>query len=253
MDPARFNNNYNRRGVTRWRQPSFSQFIVIAGIFLVPVVFMQLFGDILPSSVKIPLFIVWFVMAIVLYFFILSRSKGKEKDTITDIAGLRGNFTVVKSWHYVIAMYLLFFSIGLFVNKFYILGALILFPAAAVVWYGNYTKVKFRIDDYGKFYFIKQGEETFIDFNNLSEVAVKMNKHRTEIGVYKPEIIFYIKQSLTGENYIRLKVPLAKSVEYKTIVAPALVTDFILAKCEANGFDIVYGGEDNLDWTAKRI
>lgn len=228
------------------------QVVIIIGMFLVPVIFMALFGNDLSSALKIPLFIAWYAAVIIGYFYILSRAKGRHRDTITDIRGLKGDFIIKKMWHYVTAMYIFFFAIALLINKYYLIAMASLLPAAAIIIYGNYRIVRFRIDENRNFYVIRYGEEKLIDFNSMQMAEVKMHKHHTEPGVYRPEIKFYFNQP-QNDDYIRLKIPIVTSVEYKTMVAPVLVIDFILAKCESSGFNIIYGGKDNLDWTAKRI
>ena len=73
----------NERGLTRWRMPSASQTIIIVLIFALPPLAAAFLFEHIPQFLRIPLAVIWFAIAFIVYLYILSHGRGKEKSTIT--------------------------------------------------------------------------------------------------------------------------------------------------------------------------
>lgn len=69
----------NERGLTKWRMPSASQTIVIVLIFALPPIVSALFLESLPAFLRVMLAVIWFIVAFIVYLYILSHGRGKEK------------------------------------------------------------------------------------------------------------------------------------------------------------------------------
>ncbi len=242
----------DERGLTRWRMPSASQAIIIILIFALPPLAATFLFEHIPQFLRIPLAVVWFLAAFVVYIYIISHGRGKEKSTITSPHALTGEFTIDNNWISFLAFYPLVSSVGAVINGFYIIAVMLVLTGFMIIVVGRYFRKKIRIDESGNLYVIRNGEERFIDFNTVKSVEGRLNRLKAE-AIYKPIIIIRFNNSITESKPIRLKFSVLRSVKYGTYSPSQLILSFIKEKCISNGFVITYLNPEETDFRAEKF
>jgi len=242
----------NERGITKWRMPSVPQAILIILIFALPPIAAALFYETIPQFLRVPLAVVWFILAFVFYIYIISHGKGKEKSTITATKALTGEFTIDNNWISFLAFYPLVSSVGAVINGFYIVSFMLVLTGFMIITIGRYFRKKIRIDESGNFFIISKGEERFIDFNTVKSVEGKLNRMSSE-AIYKPIIFINFNSSITENKPIRLKFSVLRSVKYGTYSPSQLILSYIKEKCISNGFIITYLNPEETDFRAEKF
>ena len=242
----------NERGLTRWRMPSASQTILIIIIFALPPIVSALFLESLPAFLRVMLAVIWFIVAFIVYLYILSHGRGKEKSTITAPAALTGEFTIDNNWISFLAFYPLVASVGAVINGFYIIAIMLLLTGFMIITVGRYFRKKIRFDDLGNLYVISGGEERFIDFNTVKSVEGRLNRMSSE-AIYKPIIIINFNSMVTESKKIRLKFSVLRSVKYGTYSPSQLILSYIKEKCVSHGFIITYLNPEETDFRAEKF
>mgnify|MGYP003439472234 FL=1 len=242
----------NERGLTRWRMPSASQTILIIIIFALPPIVSALFLESLPAFLRVMLAVIWFIVAFIVYLYILSHGRGKEKSTITAPAALTGEFTIDNNWISFLAFYPLVASVGAVINGFYIIAIMLLLTGFMIITIGRYFRKKIRFDDMGNLYVISGGEERFIDFNTVKSVEGRLNRMSSE-AIYKPIIIINFNSMVTESKKIRLKFSVLRSVKYGTYSPSQLILSYIKEKCVSHGFTITYLNPEETDFRAEKF
>ncbi len=242
----------DERGVTKWRMPSAGQAVFIILIFAIPPVISVLFPEKIPQYLRIPLFVIWFIAAFIVYIYTISHGKGKVKSTITTSTALKGEFTIDNNWISWMAFYPLVASVGAVINGYYIIAVMLLFTGAMIFTTGKYYRKKIRIDDMGNLYVIQKGEERFIDFNTVKSVEARLNPMSAEV-IYKPIIIFNFNSNITENKRVRLKFSVLRSVNYGTYSPSQIILSYIKEKCISNGFNITYLNSRETDFRAEKF
>ena len=242
----------NEQGLTRWRTPSASQTIIIVLIFALPPLAAAFLFEHIPQFLKIPLAVIWFLVAFIVYLYILSHGRGKEKSTITTPAALTGEFTIDNNWISFLAFYPLVSSVGAVINGFYIIAIMLLLTGFMIITVGRYFRKKIRFDDMGNLYVISGGEERFIDFNTVKSVECRLNRMSSE-AIYKPIIIVNFNNLVTESKKIRLKFSVLRSVKYGTYSPSQLILSYIKEKCVSHGFTITYLNPEETDFRAEKF
>ena len=242
----------NERGLTRWRMPSASQTILIIIIFALPPIVSALFLESLPAFLRVMLAVIWFIVAFIVYLYILSHGRGKEKSTITSSQSLSGEFTIDNNWISFLAFYPLVASVGAVINGFYIIAIMLLLTGFMIITIGRYFRKKIRFDDLGNLYVISGGEERFIDFNTVKSVEGRLNRMSSE-AIYKPIIIINFNNMVTESKKIRLKFSVLRSVKYGTYSPSQLILSYIKEKCVSHGFIITYLNPEETDFRAEKF
>lgn len=232
--------------------PSPVQAVILIGIFVVPILTGVFFYDIIPSALRIPLFVIWFIAAYGVYIYILMHGRGKPKSTIVEASALRGEFTIDNNWIAFLAIYPFAASIGSLLNGYYIATAVLILAGIMLIFSGKYFRKKIRIDEAGRLFIIQKGEARLIDFNMISLVEGRLNKMYTE-QVYKPLITFHFGLGFAEEKSIKLKITVLRSVEYGTYSPSQLILQYIKYRCLENGFSLVYLNAEETDWRAEKI
>jgi hypothetical protein len=232
--------------------PSASQTIVIVLIFALPPIVSALFLESLPNFLRVLLAVIWFIVAFIVYLYILSHGRGKEKSTITSSAALAGEFTIDNNWITFLAFYPLVSSIGAAINGYYIIAVMLVLTGFMIITIGRYFRKKIRIDELGNLYLIRNGEERFIDFNTVKSVEGRLNRMKSE-AIYKPIIIINFNNSLIQSKPVRLKFSWLRSVKYGTYSPSQLILSYIKEKCISNGFVITYLNPEETDFRAEKF
>jgi hypothetical protein len=238
------------RGILKWRMPSPAQSVVIILIFAIPVAAGVLLHDIIPSYLRLPLAVMWFIIAYAVYIFILTHGKGKQKYTITEPSALRGEFTIDNNWIAYSSIYPFAASVGAALNGYYAASVLLIFSGFGFIMAAKYYRRKLRIDDNGSLFVIQKGEERLIDLNTVMSVEGKTNRMSTE-PIYKPVIIFNFKQNLTEPKPLKLKITLLRSVELGTYSPSLLILQYVKYRCLAHGFTITYLNAEETNWLVE--
>ncbi|GEM_PF-1929425 len=242
----------DKRGLTKWRMPSASQTIIIILIFAVPPVAASFLFEHIPQFFRIPLAVIWFLVAFVVYIYIISHGRGKEKSTITSANALTGEFTIDNNWISFLAFYPLVASVGAVINGYYIIAVMLVLTGFMIITIGRYFRKKIRIDDLGNLFILTKGEERFIDFNTVKSVEGKLNRMSAE-AIYKPIIIIEFNSSITENKPIRLKFSVLRSVKYGTYSPSQLILSYIKEKCVSHGFIITYLNPEETDFRAEKF
>jgi len=242
----------DKRGLTKWRMPSASQTIIIILIFAVPPVAASFLFEHIPQFVRIPLAVIWFLVAFVVYIYIISHGRGKEKSTITSANALTGEFTIDNNWISFLAFYPLVASVGAVINGYYIIAVMLALTGFMIITIGRYFRKKIRIDESGNLFILTKGEERFIDFNTVKSVEGKLNRLSAE-AIYKPIIIIEFNSSITENKPIRLKFSVLRSVKYGTYSPSQLILSYIKEKCVSHGFIITYLNPEETDFRAEKF
>jgi len=242
----------DERGLTRWRMPSASQAIIIILIFAVPPVAASFLFEHIPQYLRIPLAVIWFLAAFVVYIYIISHGRGKEKSTITSANALTGEFTNDNNWVSFLAFYPFAASVGAVINGFYIVSFMLVLTGFMIITIGRYFRKKIRIDESGNLFILTKGEERSIDFNTVKSIEGKLNRMSSE-AIYKPIIIINFNSSITENKPIRLKFSVLRSVKYGTYSPSQLILSYIKEKCISNGFIITYLNPEETDFRADKI
>ncbi|HMQ80914.1 MAG TPA: hypothetical protein PKE39_10420 [Ignavibacteria bacterium] len=242
----------NERGLTKWRMPSASQTIIIILIFALPPLAAAFLFEHIPQFLKIPLAVLWFLAAFIVYLYILSHGRGKEKSTITSPGSLSGEFTIDNNWISFLAFYPLVASVGAVINGFYIIAVILVLTGFMIITVGRYFRKKIRFDDMGNLYVISGGEERFIDFNTVKSVEGRLNPLSAE-NIYKPIIIINFDDMQTESKKIRLKFSVLRSVKYGTYSPSQLILSYIKEKCVSHGFIITYLNPEETDFRAEKF
>jgi len=242
----------NERGLTRWRMPSASQTIIIVLIFALPPLAAAFLFEHIPQFLRIPLAVIWFAIAFIVYLYILSHGRGKEKSTITSSKSLSGEFTIDNNWITFLAFYPLVASVGAVINGFYIIAIMLLLTGLMIITVGRYFRKKIRFDDMGNLYVISGGEERFIDFNTVKSVEGRLNRMSSE-AIYKPIIIINFNNMVSESKKIRLKFSVLRSVKYGTYSPSQLILSYIKEKCVSHGFIITYLNPEETDFRAEKF
>lgn len=239
-------------GIQKWRMPSPVQSLILVAVSLLPVLAGVFFYDLIPSALRVPLFIVCFIAAYAVYIYILMHGRGKQKNTIVEASALRGEFTIDNNWIAFLSIYPFAASIGSLINGYYIAAAVLLIAGFILILSGRYFRKKIRIDEDGRLFLIQKGEERLIDFTRLSSVEGRLNKMSAE-SIYKPLIIFNFRVGYSELNVVKLKVTVLKSVEYGTYSHSSLILQYIKYRCLENGFNLVYLNPEETDWRAEKL
>ncbi|HAX47378.1 MAG TPA: hypothetical protein PK605_06315 [Ignavibacteria bacterium] len=242
----------DKRGLTKWRMPSASQAIIIILIFAVPPVAASFLFEHIPQFVRIPLAVIWFLVAFVVYIYIISHGRGKEKSTITSANALTGEFTIDNNWISFLAFYPLVASVGAVINAYYIIAVMLALTGFMIITIGRYFRKKIRIDNLGNLFILTKGEERFIDFNTVKSVEGKLNRMSAE-AIYKPIIIIEFNSSITENKPVRLKFSVLRSVKYGTYSPSQLILSYIKEKCVSHGFIITYLNPEETDFRAEKF
>lgn len=242
----------DERGLTRWRMPSASQAIIIILIFALPPLAAAFLFEHIPQFFRIPLAVIWFLAAFVVYIYIISHGRGKEKSTITSPHALTGEFTFDNNWISFLAFYPLVSSVGAVINGYYIIAVMLVLTGFMIIVVGRYFRKKIRIDESGSLYVIRNGEERFIDFNTVKSVEGRLNRMKAE-AIYKPIIIIKFNTSVSENKPIRLKFSVLRSIKYGTYSPSQLILSFIKEKCISNGFVITYLNPEETDFRAEKF
>ena len=242
----------DKRGLTKWRMPSASQTIIIILIFAVPPVAASFLFEHIPQFFRIPLAVIWFLVAFVVYIYIISHGRGKEKSTITSANALTGEFTIDNNWISFLAFYPLVASVGAVINAYYIIAVMLALTGFMIITIGRYFRKKIRIDNLGNLFILTKGEERFIDFNTVKSVEGKLNRMSAE-AIYKPIIIIEFNSSITENKPIRLKFSVLRSVKYGTYSPSQLILSYIKEKCVSHGFIITYLNPEETDFRAEKF
>ncbi|MBE2226255.1 MAG: hypothetical protein IAE93_02895 [Ignavibacteria bacterium] len=242
----------DKRGLTKWRMPSASQTIIIILIFAVPPVAASFLFEHIPQFVRIPLAVIWFLVAFVVYIYIISHGRGKEKSTITSANALTGEFTIDNNWISFLAFYPLVASVGAVINGYYIIAVMLALTGFMIITIGRYFRKKIRIDESGNLFILTKGEERFIDFNTVKSVEGKLNRLSAE-AIYKPIIIIEFNSSITENKPVRLKFSVLRSVKYGTYSPSQLILSYIKEKCVSHGFIITYLNPEETDFRAEKF
>jgi len=232
--------------------PSASQTIIIILIFAVPPVAASFLFEHIPQFVRIPLAVIWFLVAFVVYIYIISHGRGKEKSTITSANALTGEFTIDNNWISFLAFYPLVASVGAVINGYYIIAVMLALTGFMIITIGRYFRKKIRIDESGNLFILTKGEERFIDFNTVKSVEGKLNRLSAE-AIYKPIIIIEFNSSITENKPIRLKFSVLRSVKYGTYSPSQLILSYIKEKCVSHGFIITYLNPEETDFRAEKF
>ena len=242
----------DERGLTRWRMPSASQAIIIILIFALPPLAAAFLFEHIPQFFRIPLAVVWFLIAFVVYVYIISHGRGKEKSTITSPHALTGEFTIDNNWISFLAFYPLVSSLGAVINGYYIIAVMLVLTGFMIITVGRYFRKKIRFDDLGNLYVISGGEERFIDFSTVKSVEGRLNPLSAE-NIYKPIIIINFDDMVTESKKIRLKFSVLRSVKYGTYSPSQLILSYIKEKCVSHGFIITYLNPEETDFRAEKF
>ena len=232
--------------------PSASQAAIIILIFALPPLVAVFLYEYIPQFLKIPLAVIWFIAAFIIYIYIISHGKGKEKSTITSSAALEGEFTIDNNWITFLAFYPLVSTIGAVINGYYLIAVMLVLTGFMIISASRYFRKKIRIDETGNFYIIRNGEERFIDFNTVKSVEGRLNPLSSE-NIYKPIIIINFNSSITEIKPIRLKFSVLRSVKYGTYSPSQLILSYIKEKCVSNGFIITYLNPEETDFRAEKF
>lgn len=239
-------------GVMKWRMPSPAQAVVMIGIFIAPVLAGVFFYDTIPSALRIPLFIIWFIAAYAAYIYILMHGRGKQKHTIVEASALRGEFNIDNNWITYLSIYPFAASIGAFFNRYYLAGAILILAGIALIAAGKYFRKKIRIDENGRLFIRQRGEELLIEFSRLASVEGRLKKMSAE-SIYNPLITFHFREGFSDVNAVKLKVTVLRSVEYGTYSPSNLILQYVKYRCLENGFNLVYHNAEETDWRAEKI
>lgn len=242
----------NKRGVTKWRMPSGPQAVLIILIFALPPLVAAFLFEYIPQFLRIPLAVVWFLTAFVVYIYIISHGRGKEKSTITSASALTGEFTIDNNWISFLAFYPLVSTVGAVINGYYLIAVMLVITGLMIITVGRHFRKKIRIDEAGNLYVITGGEERYIDFNTVSSVFGKLNPMSSEI-VYKPIIIISFNSMVTEHKPLRLKFSVLRSVKYGTYSPSQLILSYIKEKCVSHGFIITYLNPKETDFKAEKL
>lgn len=246
------NGGFQGKGLRKWRMPSAGQAAVIIMIFALPIAFGVMFIDLIPPALRTILFIAWFVIASFIYIYIISHGKGSEKTTITEHEGLSGEFTIDNSIMAFSSIYFFAGSLGALLNKYYLIGVLLVLLGFSVIFISKYFRRKLRFDENGNMYIIQKGEEFRADFNSLRFAECRENKMSAE-QIYRPRIKLDFG-GFTGENKsIKLKINVLRSLKYGTYSDPRLIIYYIKDKCIQQNMQVTYTGNKETDFTAQRI
>jgi len=242
----------DERGLTRWRMPSASQTIIIILIFALPPLAAAFLFEHIPQFLRIPLAVIWFLAAFVVYIYIISHGRGKEKSTITAPHALTGKFTIDNNWISFLAFYPLVASVGAVINGFYIIAVVLVLTGFMIITVGRYFRKKIRFDDLGNLYVISGGVQRFIDFNTVKSVEGRLNRMSSE-AIYKPIIIINFNDMVAESKKIRLKFSVLRSVKYGTYSPSQLILSYIKEKCVSHGFIITYLNPEETDFRAEKF
>ncbi len=242
----------DERGITKWRMPSVPQAILIVLIFALPPLIAALFYEYIPQYLLAPLAVIWFILAFIVYLYIISHGRGKEKSTITSSQSLAGEFTIDSNWISFVAFYPLVSSVGAVINGYYIIAVMLVLTGFMIITIGRYFRIKIRIDDLGNLYVIRNGEEKIIDFNTVKSVEGRLNRMSLE-AIYKPIIIINFNNSISENKPMKLKFSILRSVKYGTISPPQIILTYIKEKCISHGFGITYLNPEETDFIAEKF
>lgn len=242
----------NKRGITKWRLPSFRQSLTIIIIFIVSAVFFSFIYEKIPGTLFFFIAVVWFILSYGVYIYILMHGKGKEKSTITSVQALTGEFTIDNNWISFLAFYPLVSSFGALINGYYIISVMLVLTGFMIITIGRYFRKKIRIDESGNFYIFKNGEERFIDFNTVKTIVARLNPKGFR-NQFKPLIIMEFNSNVTESKTLKLTFSVLRSAKFGTYSPPQLILTYIKEKCISNGFNITYLNPEETDFRAEKI
>lgn len=242
----------NNKGVMKWKMPSAGQAVIIIAIFVIPILCGVLFYEKMPPYIRTPLFILWFIAASVIYIYIISHGKGKQKSTVVEPSGLSGEFTIDNNGPAFLSIFFFASFTGAFLNGFYIIGLLLLITGFVIIYLSKLFRKKLRFDNYGNMYIIQGSNELFVDFSRLSYALCRLNKMSAE-HVYRPRITLQFMQNIAEIKPVKLKINVLRSVNYGTYSPPQVILTYIKQKCIEAAMQITYLNPEETDFKAERI
>ncbi len=246
------NGSFSGRGLKKWNMPSRGQAAVIILIFGLPIAAGVLFIDMIPQSLRTVLFIIWFIAAFVIYVYILSHGKGKQKTTIVEHEGLTGEFTIDNSFMALSSIYFFAGSLGALLNGYYVIGFVIVLTGFGVIFAAKYFRKKLRFDENGIMFLQQKGGELQIDFTRLNFAECRQNKMSAR-QIYRPRIKLQISDHFGENHLIKLKINVLRSQKFGTYSDPRLIMYYIKDKCSEQNMNITYLDVFETDFTAQRI
>lgn len=246
------NGEFRNKGIKKWKLPSAGQAAVIIAIFAVPIAIGVILYDYIPGFLRPILFIGWFITATIIYIYILSHGKGKQKYTIVNAEGLSGEFSIDNNYLAFSSVYFFAASLGAMLNGFYLAGFLVFIPGITLVIASKYFRKKLRFDDNGNLYILQKGEEFQIDFNRLKFAECRLNKMSAN-QVYRPGIILQFIDNFGENRQIKLKINVLRSSKFGTYSDPRLIIYYIKVKCSEQNMKITYSDYGETDFIAERI